>query len=105
MISSISYYVLPPPIIRDGRIFVPASDITKIEIVSPNTPEDDMETLMFDPLSGDLYIIEKNHDDPSAHIYKFTPPGEANVNPIVLQEVGKNIFFDFLKVFLTFVST
>lgn len=75
---------------------MPASEITCISVSSPNAPEDDMETLMFDPLSGDLYMIEKNHEEPAAHIYRFTPPMEENVDPIMLQEVGEIILYNLL---------
>ena len=44
---------------------------------------------MFDPVSGDLYMIEKNHEGPHAHIYKFTPPMEDTETPILMEDLGK----------------
>lgn len=50
-----------------------------------------METLMFDPISKDLYVLEKDHDVALASIYKFTPPMEANVDPIVMEFLGQGL--------------
>ena len=75
---------------RDGKVRIPSSEISAIPILSPNAPNDDVETLMIDPLSGDLYFLTKNQDEPQATIYKLTPPVAVEEGVVYdLEEVGK----------------
>ena len=39
---------------------IAADDVTTISVMSPNAPNEDFETLMSDPISGDLYLLRKN---------------------------------------------
>ena len=71
-------------------MIIPASDIAQIAVVTESSPFEDMETLMSDPISGDLYLLTKNHEDKAASIYRFTPPAESNAgNAIIMNHVGK----------------
>ncbi len=59
---------------RDG-------DILSVEYVTYNVTKsdvmtEDQETLIFDQVSGDMYVVQKNHNDSSANIYRFTPTDE-----------------------------
>ncbi len=60
-----------------------------MEVTTINAPTEDMETLMFDHISGDLYIVSKNHYIPRANIYKFTPPNFDDGGVINADLVGK----------------
>ncbi len=50
---------------------------------------------MSDPYSGDLYFLQKNHDDPEANIYRINgandvPEGAAvGIQPIFPDRVGE----------------
>ena len=74
---------------RQGTINVPHSDIVTVTITTENAPTQDMETLMFDSTSGDLYIVSKNHEEASCNIYRFTPPSASNSDAILAANVGE----------------
>jgi hypothetical protein len=64
--------------IRHGKkLLIPASDITKMILTLPDGPIEcddeskvDFETLMVDPLMGDVYLIQKNIFMTDVNIYK-----------------------------------
>ena len=63
---------------REGkRLRIPAEEIRKIILKLPDGPSQcndeekiDFETLMSDPATGDIYLIQKNIFKPEASIYK-----------------------------------
>ena len=69
--------------IRHGtKQVIPASDVTKMILTLPDGPIEcndetkvDFETLMVDPVMGDIYLIQKNIFQADANIYK------VNYNP------------------------
>ena len=63
-------------------------EIAIITLTTPNTPNEDMETLLVDPVSNDLYIIVKNHEEAASNIYRATPPVTTNTAPISMDLVG-----------------
>ena len=70
-------------------IIVPSSEITVYELTYPGAANEDKECLMYDNDSGDLYIVQKNQVEPSANIYKFTPPVDYDGSTITMTLVGK----------------
>lgn len=77
---------------------VPASAIVRYDVTTENSPDEDLETLLLDPLTLDLYLVSKNHDDDSANIYRYYDPpaeGTADGDVVVLPLVG-NIAYEFL---------
>lgn len=74
--------------LRTGEVFIPREDVTKIDLTTENAPKEDHETLMLDPMTNDLYLVSKNHEQPLANIYKFTPPKEFNHDTIVMKSLG-----------------
>lgn len=83
---------------RNGSFVIPAENITKIRLTTENAPTEDMETLMLDPITKDLYIVSKNHDLPQCNIYRVTPPQVENPTTITMDTVGK------LKLLLSLVA-
>ena len=60
-----------------NKVVIPASDIAKIILTLPDGPIEcddetkvDFETLMVDPLMGDVYLIQKNIFMTDVNIYK-----------------------------------
>ena len=39
-------------------------------VTYPRAPSEEMETLMMDPITNQLYILTKNHEEAIAYIYK-----------------------------------
>ena len=82
--------------------------MTTISVRSPNAPNEDFETLMSDPITGDLYLLRKNRlghkdnasyheptlffhirdDELEAQLYRLTPPATSNKDAILLKDVG-----------------
>ena len=46
------------------------ADIEKITIINPHGSGEDIETLMMDPITGQIYLLTKNHKEALAYIYK-----------------------------------
>ena len=62
---------------RGSKLRVPAGDITKMVLELPDGPVEcndetklDFETMMIDPLSGDIYLIQKNIFRTDVNLYK-----------------------------------
>jgi len=79
------------------KLRIPAEDIRKIIVKLPDGPSQcndeeklDFETLMSDPATGDIYLIQKNIFKPEASIYKFSLPSEG-IDNVMLQNVGKMV--------------
>jgi len=79
---------------KNGLATIPASEITIMTLKNPNQPatcddrtKQDFECLMADPISGDVYLVQKNVFEPDVSLYKFTPT--ENSETIMLTEVGK----------------
>lgn len=57
-------------------LFFPSGEIlelssyTRFSVLTENLPNEDYETVMFDPLSGDMYVIQKNHIAADANVYR-----------------------------------
>ena len=60
------YFPLP-----SGETVV-VTDVSAFRVTTVNAPDEDMETLMVDPITGTIYILTKNHDGPEANIYRYT---------------------------------
>ena len=45
-------------------------DIEKFTIINPHGSGEDIETLMMDPITDQIYLLTKNHKQPIAYIYK-----------------------------------
>ena len=45
-------------------------DIEKFTIINPHGSGEDIETLMMDPITDQIYLLTKNHEQPIAYIYK-----------------------------------
>ena len=61
----------------DKIVVIPADDVTKMVLTVPDGPTEcddeakiDFETLMIDPIMGDIYLIQKNIFSTDASIYK-----------------------------------
>jgi len=91
-------YRIPEPDVDalrgDKKVVIPAADVTKMVLTVPDGPTEcddeakiDFETLMIDPIFGDIYLIQKNIFSTDASIYKFTP--EDTTEKTMLQNVGK----------------
>ena len=57
--------------------------------MTPNSPTEDHECLMHDPITGYLYIVQKNHDGANANIYKFYPEAGGISVATEIDLVGK----------------
>ena len=51
------------------EITIPASEVVRYNLLYPNEPQD-IETLIVDPLSDEVYLIQKNWFGTRAAIYK-----------------------------------
>ncbi len=50
---------------------LPSSEITRFDVRTPMLPDEDMETLMVDPVEPhDWYLVEKDHDDGTSNVYR-----------------------------------
>ena len=63
--------------------------MTLYDIFTENSPSEDHECLMHDPISGYLYIVQKNHERASANIYKFYPEDDGISNGPALESIGQ----------------
>ena len=61
----------------DKKVVIPAADVTKMVLTVPDGPTEcddeakiDFETLMIDPIMGDIYLIQKNIFSTDSSIYK-----------------------------------
>ncbi len=51
---------------------LPSSEITRFDVRTPMLPDEDMETLMVDPVEPhDWYLVEKDHDDGTSNVYRY----------------------------------
>ena len=63
---------------RGGEtVVIPAADVAKMVLTVPDGPTEcndetkvDFETLMIDPIMGDMYLIQKNIFSTDVNIYK-----------------------------------
>ncbi len=84
-------------VFRDGAVVdIPLatssvdSGYSAIVFDTANSPAEDFETLMFDPVSQDLYLVQKNHFLARANIYRLTPPQQLEAELVVRADlVGK----------------
>ena len=58
-------------ILRTKEITIPASEVIRYNLLYPNEPQD-IETLIVDPLSDEVYLVQKNWFGTRAAIYKVT---------------------------------
>lgn len=77
-------YRVPEPVL--GRDVDQTEDAEALEFMYPNDLKYDAETLLVDPRSGDLYIVTKETEATSSHIYKY-PVGAPS--PATLELVGQ----------------
>jgi len=80
--------------IINGLTTIPSSDITIMTLKNPNQPmvcddatKQDFETLMADPITGDIYMPQKNMYTPDVTLYKFTPTKYSET--IMMEDLGK----------------
>ena len=64
--------------------------VDTITLVYPDGPRD-AETLLVDPISGDLYVVTKR--DPQNHVYRAAVPGVGS-QTITLELIGQNLVGD-----------
>jgi len=69
---------------------IPPEEIVKIELEYPDSPKD-FETQLLDPLSNDIYLIEKNWFGRNALMYKFSQPStfKTGIHHLNLTHVGR----------------
>lgn len=77
-------YRVPEPVL--GRDVDQTEDAEALEFMYPDDVKYDAETLLVDPRSGDLYIVTKETEATSSHIYKY--PVDAP-SPATLELVGQ----------------
>ena len=56
---------------RSKIVEVPADEVVRYTLLYPNEPHD-IETLIVDPISDDVYLVQKNWFGTSASIYKVS---------------------------------
>ena len=56
-------------ILRTKEIIIPASEVIRYNLLYPDEPQD-IETLIVDPLSNEVYLVQKNWFGTRAAIYK-----------------------------------
>lgn len=90
-------YRLPEPVIGidDGQ----TQDAEPLEFTYPNDDKWDAETLLVDPRSGDMYVVNKDYDSPVAKVFLY--PANAPSNPTVLVQVGEISFAGLSSTFAT----
>jgi len=78
-------YRLPEPVIGidEGQ----TQDAEPLEFTYPNDDKWDAETLLVDPRSGDMYVVNKDYDNPVAKVFLY--PANATNNPAALVQVGE----------------
>jgi len=88
-------YRFPEPEVsftKNAKNVIDKDNIEKITIINPHGPGEDMETLMMDPITNQLYVLTKNHEEAIAYIYKFSPPMQriqsSEKVTIEMEEVG-----------------
>ncbi len=86
--SSISVYrMLEPAVDQDQTaITIDISDVDKLEMQYPDGQAYDAETLLVDPVSGDIFIVTKNTSGSS--IVFRNPAPHTSDTAVVLEEVG-----------------
>ena len=60
---------------KNRKNIIPAEEIEKITLVNPHGSGEDIETLMMDPVTNQIYLLTKNHNksqDALAYIYKVS---------------------------------
>ena len=74
----------------NGDITISKNNIAKLVLTTPNAPKEDMEALMIDPISKNLFTVTKNFRQRKANIYKIsllTQPSPDNA-PVMMDLVG-----------------
>ena len=56
---------------RSKIVEVPSDEVVRYTLLYPNEPHD-IETLIVDPISDDIYLVQKNWFGTSAFIYKVS---------------------------------
>ena len=65
---------------RSKIVEIPADEVVRYTLLYPNDPHD-IETLIVDPLSDDIYLVQKNWFGTTAAIYK------VNVKYILMNQI------------------
>ena len=64
-------------------------DVTRYDISTVNSPNEDFECIMHDSVSENLYLVQKNHYAELANIYKFYPEEGGMADEPALESLGK----------------
>ena len=86
--SSLSVYRIQEPVVDQNQtaITIDVSDVDKLEMQYPDNQAYDAETLMVDPVSGDIFIVTKNKSG-SSKVFRNPSPHTSNT-AVTLEEVA-----------------
>jgi hypothetical protein len=87
--DSVTVYRVPEPTVGAAGSFV-LTGVVALEMTYPDGPRD-AETLLSDPLTGDLYIMTKNLSEGVSSLYRYPFP-HADGHSVVLERVGTHTF-------------
>ena len=57
---------------KTTKNIIPAEEIEKFTLINPPGTGEDIETLMMDPITNQIYLLTKNHREALAIIYKVS---------------------------------
>ena len=86
--SSVSVYRMQEPVVDQNQtaITMDVSDVDKLIMQYPDNQTYDAETLMIDPVSGDIFIVTKNKSG-SSKVFRNPSPHSSNT-AVTLEEVA-----------------
>ena len=87
---------------RNAKNVIDKDSIEKITIINPHGPGEDMETLMMDPITNQLYVLTKNHEEAIAYIYKVKLNSLVIISKALLRYYRPSIIRYMKCIFLQF---
>ena len=85
--SVVVYRIAEPEVPPTGIGATTATDVERLTLTYADGPHD-AETLLADPLTGDLFVVTKQWDGTASGVYRIpadAPPGDT---PVVMERVG-----------------